>query len=148
MGGGTEWACALAEMEHTLSMARDVFTPTNYHEAVTCDDAVFWIKAMDEEMGAHAANSTWELTDLPPGRRAISCKWVYKVKVARDGTVERYKARLVCRGFEQRKGVDYEETFAPVARGESIRLLIATAAAKGYVRTPSGGHWHALLLRQ
>ena len=91
---------AMAEMEHNLSLARDIFTPTTYHEAVTCDDADGWIVVIESEMAAHMANRAWELVDLPEGRRAIGARWVFKVKVARDGTVGRLKARLVCRGFE------------------------------------------------
>ena len=131
LGSDSEWACMMAEMNHNLTLARDVFTPRSYHEAVNCDDADGWIAAIDEEMDAHATNGTWKLVKLPKGRRAIGSKWVFKVKIARDGTTERLKARLVARGFEQRKGLDFTETFAPVSRMESNRLLFAVAAARG-----------------
>ncbi|CAA7034224.1 unnamed protein product [Microthlaspi erraticum] len=71
---------------------------------------------MGSEVEALEENNTWTLEDLPPGKRAIGCKWVYKIKYNADGTIERYKARLVALGNKQIEGEDYGETFAPVAR--------------------------------
>uniref|UniRef100_A0A2N9F943 Integrase catalytic domain-containing protein n=1 Tax=Fagus sylvatica TaxID=28930 RepID=A0A2N9F943_FAGSY len=73
---------------------------------------------------------TWDLVDFPAGKSAIGCKWVYKIKTRSDGTVDRYKARLVAKGFTQEYGIDYEETFAPVARLSSVRTLIAVSASR------------------
>jgi Reverse transcriptase (RNA-dependent DNA polymerase) len=83
---------------------------------------------MDDEIHAIEKNDTWMLTSLPRGHKAISVKWVYKKKMNPQGEVEKYKARLVAKGYKQQVGVDYEEVFAPVARMETIRLLIALAA--------------------
>ena len=85
---------------------------------------------MLEEMKAIEENETWWLVDPPPGCRPISLKWVYKVKRDELGAIVKYKARLVARGFVQRKGIDFKEVFTPVARMESVRLLLALAAAK------------------
>jgi hypothetical protein len=87
---------------------------------------------MDEEMAALDANVTWELVALPKDKKVIGCKWVYKVKHNADGFVSRYKARLVAKGYAQTYGVDYEETYSPVAKMTIVRTIIAMAAAKGW----------------
>ena len=87
---------------------------------------------MDEEMDALEANATWELVPLPKDKNAIGCKWVYKVKHNADGSVNKYKARLVVKGYAQTYGIDYEETFSPVARMATVRAVIAMAASKGW----------------
>jgi hypothetical protein len=83
-------------------------------------------------MNAITDNSTWELAELPPGHRAIRLKWVFKVKRDENGNILRHKARLVAKGYVQHTGINYDEVFAPVARLESVRLLIALAAHRGW----------------
>ncbi|KXJ71784.1 hypothetical protein RP20_CCG019713 [Aedes albopictus] len=83
---------------------------------------------MKEEYDALINNNTWTLTELPKGRSAIKCKWVYKTKHDASGKMDRYKARLVIKGYSQRKGVDYDETYSPVVRHSSLRYLFAMAA--------------------
>ena len=116
---------------HYLYMAKvkqDV-EPTSYESAA---GNVHWEKAMDEEMAALDVNHTWDLVPLPSGKKAIGCKWVYKIKHKADGSIERYKARLVAKGYAQTYGIDYEETFAPVAKMATVHTVIAVAAAKGW----------------
>ncbi|KAH9656136.1 retrovirus-related pol polyprotein from transposon RE1 [Citrus sinensis] len=89
-----------------------------------------WREAMQQEIHALENNGTWIMEPLPVGKRAIGCKWVFKIKYQADGTVERYKARLVILGNKQVEGIDYKETFAPVAKLVTVRTFLAVAAAR------------------
>jgi hypothetical protein len=91
-----------------------------------------WRKAMMEEMDSIEENGTWSLVDLPPGRKPIGVKWVFKVKRDEHKAVSKHKARLVMKGYTQRHGIDYDEVFTSVARLDSVRLLIALAAHEGW----------------
>ncbi|KAJ9549008.1 hypothetical protein OSB04_021551, partial [Centaurea solstitialis] len=101
--------------------------PTSYKEA---SSSSHWQAAMQEELQALDKAQTWDSVPLPPGKRPIGSKWVFKIKTKSDGSIDRYKARLVAKGFNQEYGIDYEETFAPVARITSVRNLLAIAATK------------------
>ncbi|CAL1371426.1 unnamed protein product [Linum trigynum] len=103
--------------------------PQTYKEAAK---EHHWIKAMEEELNALLESQTWDLVTLPPGKRAIGCKWVYKTKLKPDGAVERYKARLVAKGFTQIYGIDFLDTFSPVAKINTVKTLLAVAAAKDW----------------
>lgn len=91
------------------------------------DDWVHWQAAVNDEMESLQKNQTWTLVKLPKGKKPISCKWVFKIKPGSDGEPNRYKARLVARGFSQRYGFDYTETYAPVARLDTLRTILAVA---------------------
>jgi hypothetical protein len=86
---------------------------------------------MKSEMDAIEKNCTWELANLPRGHSAITLKWVFKLKRDEAGAIVKHKARLVARGFVQREGIDFDDTFAPVTWMESVRLLFALAAQEG-----------------
>lgn len=102
--------------------------PQTFIEAVKSPDAKFWKRAMQEEFDSLIQNKTFDLVSLPEGRKPITCKWVFKIKRNTDGSIERYKCRLVARGFSQKAGIDYHETFSPVARLDSIRLILSIVA--------------------
>lgn len=108
----------------------EVYTgdPLTYDEAVYSGDSALWKNAMKNEIASLKSNETWDLVDLPPGKKPICCKWVFKTKRDANGKVEKHKARLVAKGFTQVEGVDYKETFAPVVRYTTIRYLLAIAA--------------------
>ncbi|CAJ2675738.1 unnamed protein product [Trifolium pratense] len=110
-----------------LTSIHSLSEPSSYEEAILDP---LWQQAMTEELSALHKTDTWELVPLPLGKRAIGSRWVYKIKTKSDGSVERYKARLVARGFSQQYGMDYEETFAPVAKMTTIRTLIAVASVR------------------
>ena len=102
--------------------------PTTYKAAVNSSQVQLWRAAMDSEMASLDKAGTFTLVPLPAHRSAIGCKWVFKTKRGADGAVTKHKARLVAKGFLQRYGVDYDETYAPVARFPSIRVILALTA--------------------
>ena len=115
---------AETECEWLLMSIND--EPWDFDEA---KDMKVWLDACREEIASIETNQTWVLVDLPAGAKPIGLKWVFKVKRNPDGSVNKYKARLVAKGYVQRHRIDYDEVFAPVARIETIRLIIALAAS-------------------
>lgn len=102
--------------------------PVTIGEALARPDGDLWQKAIDEELMSLKENQTWTLVDLPADKKPIQCKWVFKIKKDSDGKVTKYKARLVAKGFTQVCGVDYTETYSPVVRSSTLRLLFSLAA--------------------
>ncbi|KAK1649198.1 hypothetical protein QYE76_067003 [Lolium multiflorum] len=106
--------------------------PATYEEAMMSPDSNKWQDAMKSEMGSMYDNKVWTLVDLPDSRKAVENKWIFKRKTDADGNITVYKARLVAKGFRQIQGVDYDETFSPVAKLKSVRILLAIAAFFDY----------------
>jgi len=103
--------------------------PLTYEEAVSSTDTKHWLEAIASELKSIADNNTWSIvSEVPPGRNLVGCKWIFKRKRNLDGSINRYKARLVAKGYTQQYGVDYEETYAPVAKFTSIRVILSIAA--------------------
>ena len=117
----------LCAMEAFVSLQE----PKNIKEAILDPD---WVKAMQEELEEFERNKVWRLVPRPAeGKSIIGTRWVFRNKVDESGIVVRRKARLVAQGYNQQEGIDYDETYAPVARLEAIRLLVAFASFKGFV---------------
>ena len=103
--------------------------PKSWQEAIEHPQ---WRDAMEKELDSIDRNETWTLVDRPRHKKVIGTKWIFRTKLKADGTLDKYKARLVVQGFQQKHGIDYEETFAPTARMTSFRLLVALAAHHGW----------------
>ena len=119
---------AFDDVEHIACYTSQLPEPQSMEEALASEfSEEKWKGVAECEYSALMENWTWELVPLPSNRKPIGCKWVFKAKRGSDGAVERFKARLVAKGYAQQYGVDYDETFSPVVRFSSIRLLLAYA---------------------
>ncbi|KAL0440774.1 UNVERIFIED_CONTAM: Retrovirus-related Pol polyprotein from transposon TNT 1-94 [Sesamum radiatum] len=96
-----------------------------FKDAMVSSEAKQWKKIVKSEMDSIVSNRTWVLIDLPLGCTTIGCKWIFKKKLKHDGSVDKFKARLVAKGFKQKKGINYFDTYSPVARLTTIRVIIA-----------------------
>ncbi|GJT98735.1 putative RNA-directed DNA polymerase [Tanacetum coccineum] len=112
-----------------LMMIRNDEEPVSYTEASKKRE---WVEAMDAELSSIEKNKTWNLVDLPKNRKAIGLKWVYKVKRDPSGKILKHKARIVAKGYVQKQGIDYDEVFAPVARIETVRVILALSGSNGW----------------
>ena len=104
--------------------------PLTYAEAMQRPDSLFWQRAMDEEVESLLANRTWDEEEVPEGVKLINGKWVYKLKRDLNGNPERYKARWVAKGFQQREGIDFNEVFAPTSKHTTLRALLSIVASR------------------
>ena len=116
----------LQEHEDTEGMVDD--DPVTFHQAMQDSNSHKWIEAMNEEYKSMQDNQVWDLVPLPEGKKPIGCKWIFKTKRDSEGNVERYKARLIAKGFTQKEGIDYKETFSPVSSKDSFRTIMALVA--------------------
>ncbi|CAL8169320.1 unnamed protein product [Prunus armeniaca] len=116
---------SLADIYESCDLALSALEPQKFEEAVK---EKIWHDAMEEEIRVIKKNSTWELVDRPKSKDIIGLKWIYKTKYNEDGSIQKHKARLVAKGYSQQPRVDFNETFAPVVRMETIRIVLALAA--------------------
>lgn len=119
----------LTDIYNTCTFTMHVTDPSDFKEAVK---SKAWREAMDDEINSIISNDTWELCDLPDGKKAIGLKWIFKTKFNSEGKIQKLKARVVAKGYSQRPGIDYEEVFSPVARMETVRMVLALAAHSGW----------------
>ena len=112
---------------YDLNKRAFVATPTSYRTALSEPK---WKQAIEAEFAALQQNQTWSLVPRPPGVNIVGCKWIFKLKQHPDGTIDKYKARLVARGFTQQRGVDYQDTFSPVVESSTIRLILALVVSR------------------
>ena len=104
--------------------------PQTFKEAVNSSDGPLWKEAIKSEIDSILQNHTWELVDLPSRCKPLGYKWIFKRKMKADGTIDKYKAQLVIKGYKQREGLDYFDTYSPVMRITFIRMILAIAALR------------------
>ena len=129
--GIDEYASSI--IHHSACLAGEIIEPSSYADAINNPQSSHWLDAARSEYQALMENETWSLVELPKNRKAIGCKWVFKAKYTASGEVERFKGRLVAKGYAQMPGIDYEETYAPVVKYSSLRTLLSYAIANEMV---------------
>ena len=102
--------------------------PKTLKEAIENENSDKWLDVMNDELESMATNEVWDIVELPKGSKAVGCKWVFKTKKDSKGKVERFKARLVAKGFTQRECIEYHETYSPVSKKDSFRIVMAIVA--------------------
>ena len=113
------------EPDYGIGTSKD---PISFSQAIVCSDYDKWIDAMNDELKSMDQNKVWGLVELPEKYKATGCKWVFKTKGDSKGNIERHKTRLVAKGFTQRWGIDYKETFSHVSKKDSLRIIMALVA--------------------
>ena len=123
--------CALSNLnEQTVKISQKYEEPNTYAEASTDPN---WVEAMHKKIKALLDNHTWDVVSLPYNKKPIGNRWIYKVKLRLDGTLERLKAILVAKGYNQKQGVDYEEIFSPIVKMTTIRCILIVAANHDWI---------------
>lgn len=118
--------------ENETSYSAIIDEPLTYADAIKSKESNQWLAAMNDELNSLKKNETWCVVDKPNGRNIVGCKWVFKLKTRPNDEQPRYKARLVAKGYSQHAGIDYSETFSPVVRYDSVRTVLALAAAEDF----------------
>ncbi|KAL4271452.1 hypothetical protein GQ457_13G004180 [Hibiscus cannabinus] len=121
----SDYVVYLQESDYNVGAEND---PESFSQDMSCNESKLWYDAMKDEMNSMKNNEVWDLVPLPDGVKVIGCKWVFKTKKDSKGNIERYKARLVAKGFTQQEGIDYTETFSPVSKKDSLRIVLALVA--------------------
>jgi len=114
-------------LEHECDLSIDE-DPVSFRQAMESNNSEKWFDAMKEELKTMDDNKVWDLVELPKGAKRVGCKWVFKTKCDSKGKIERYKARLVAKGYTQKDDIDYKETFSPVSKKDSLRIVMALVA--------------------
>ena len=120
-----DYVVYLQESEYNLG---DISDPVTYSQAISCNDSTKWIDAMNDEIESIDYNKVWELVKLLEGHKRVDCKWVFKTKRDSKGNIKWHKARLVAKGFNHQESIDYNETFSPVSKKDSLRIILALVA--------------------
>jgi len=115
----------LQESDFDIGINKD---PVSFSQAIESTESDKWINAMNEELKFMEYNKVWDLVQLPESSTRIGCRWVFKTKRDSNGNIERYKARLVAKGYTKKWGIDYKETFSPVSKKDSLRIVLALVA--------------------
>ncbi|RVW35834.1 Retrovirus-related Pol polyprotein from transposon TNT 1-94 [Vitis vinifera] len=120
-----DYVVYLQESDYDIGIRKD---PVSFSQAMESDDSSKWMEAMNEELKSMAHNGVWDLIELPNNCKPVGCKWVFKTKRDAKGNIERFKAKLVAKGFTQKEGIDYKDTFSPVSKKDSLRIIMALVA--------------------
>ncbi|RVW27457.1 Retrovirus-related Pol polyprotein from transposon TNT 1-94 [Vitis vinifera] len=121
----SDYVVYLQESDYNIGAEND---PESFSQAMSCKESELWYNSMKDEMSSMRCNDVWDLVELPNGVKTIGCKWVFKTKKDSLGNIERYKARLVAKGFTQKARIDYTETFSPVSKKDSLRIILPLIA--------------------
>ena len=120
-----DYVVYLQESDFDIGIRKD---PVSFSQAMESDDSSKWMEAMNEKLKSMAHNGVWDLIELPNSCKPVGCKWVFKTKRDAKGNIERFKVRLVAKGFTQKEGIDYKDTFSPVSKKDSLRIIMALVA--------------------